>query len=69
MHTMVENRSVVAKGGMMVTGYDKTFGGDGNVQYHVCDGSFMCIQVCHISLNCLLYAWEIIIQSYTSITL
>ena len=36
-------------------GHDKTFGGDGNVPYPDCDGSFMCAYICHSSSNCLLY--------------
>lgn len=46
MHTMVENRSVIAGGGgMIVTEHDKTFVGDGNVQYLDC-GDIYLFHVC-----------------------
>lgn len=43
MHTMVENKSVVAQRGMIVKGHNKTFGGDRNVRYLDCDGHFVCV--------------------------
>lgn len=42
---MVESRSVVAWGRMIVIGHSKIFGGDGNVQYLDYDGSFMCVYI------------------------
>lgn len=53
MHRMLENRSVVVSGSMIVMRYDKIFGGNGNVQYIGCNGSLMGIYACHISPDCL----------------